>query len=87
MELPRKIIIVAALALVVGGCASLEDGYAARIGLMNPDYPLIPPTPTDETYAQGSVGQQYLEQYDKKFHEKDVLPAPAPDGVEEQEAP
>jgi hypothetical protein len=87
MRLAVGIVVAGALAVLFGCCASLEGEYEARIGLMNPDYPLIPPTPTDETYAQGSVGQQYLEQYDKKFHEKDVLSTPESDIVESQEAP
>jgi len=73
------------LVLSLAGCVSFQEGYTTRYGLTNPDYPPIPPTPTDETYTPGSVGQQYIEEYDKKYHEKEVLISPAPDSVEEQE--
>ena len=70
--------------LIGAGCATFEDGYATRFGLANPEYPVVPPAPTDETYSGGSVGQEYIEEYDKKYHEKAVLP-PAADAAEEPE--
>jgi len=57
------------------GCTIFRDGFATRFGLTNPEYPLVAPTPTDETYSGGAVGQQYMEEYDKKYHEKTVLPS------------
>jgi hypothetical protein len=76
---------VGVLLVLTAGCASLEDGYATRVGLTNPDYPLMPPTPTDESYPKGSVGQRYIEEYDKKYHEKEVLSSPEQTAPEEEE--
>ncbi|RJP22242.1 MAG: hypothetical protein C4520_08575 [Candidatus Abyssobacteria bacterium SURF_5] len=74
------------MAFLVVGCASLDEDYSTRFGLANPEYPLIPPTPTDEAYPKGSVGQQYIEEYDKKYHEEEVLPPLDSQEAAQQEA-
>lgn len=71
-------ILIAIVFLFPAGCAMFRDGFATRFGLANPEYPLVSPTPTDETYSGGNVGQQYIEDYDKKYHEKAVLPSSEP---------
>lgn len=81
----NRIICIGILLVAMAGCASLDEGYTTRYGLTNPESSLVPPTPTDETYQKGSVGQEYLEEYDKKYHEKDVL-SPAPGTSEENTA-
>ncbi len=70
--------IVAGLALLsVSGCASVQEGYTTRYGLTNPDYSLVSPTPADEAYPKNNVGQEYIEGYDRKYHEKGAVISPA----------
>jgi hypothetical protein len=79
-------ILIAIVFIFPAGCAMFRDGFTTRFGLANPEYPLVSPTPTDETYSGGAVGQQYIEEYDKKYHEKTVLPSsnePAPEERDE----
>ena len=66
-------IIAGLLLLLLVGCALFREEYTTRYGLTNPEYPLVPPTPTDEAHPKGSIGQQYIEEYDKKYHEKGAL--------------
>jgi hypothetical protein len=73
--------------LTAVGCASLDEGYTARYGLTNPENPPVHPDLMDETYGGGIVGQQEIEEYDKKYHEQDIFkPAPS-EPSQEQEQP
>jgi hypothetical protein len=73
--------------LTAVGCASLDEGYSARYGLTNTETPPVNPNLTDEMYGGGIVGQQQIEEYDKKYHEQDIFkPAPS-EPSEEQEQP
>lgn len=74
-----------ALALAAAGCASLREDYSARYGLTNPDNPMTRTTLSDETFNAGTVGEKYMEDYDKKYHEEDGFNStvPPPPDVEE----
>lgn len=82
--LARILVMVALLAMA--GCAALEEGYTARYGLANPDTRPVHPDIVDESQASGSIGQQYIEDYDKKYREKDIFDRPETEPLEEQEA-
>jgi len=62
--------------LVSVGCASVGEGYSARYGLTNPESPPAYRDLTDESYSTGVVGDRYIEEYDRKYREKDVLKTP-----------
>ena len=79
------ILCISGLLLTVG-CASFKDGYTARFGLANPDNPPIHPNPVDETYSGGTIGQQQIEEYDRKYHDKTILERERTEIVEEDEA-
>ena len=74
-----------ALALAAAGCASLGEDYSTRYGFTNPDNPLTRSTLSDETFRAGTVGEKYMEDYDKKYHEEDAFSStvPPPPVVEE----
>jgi hypothetical protein len=72
--------------LMTVGCASFEDGYATRFGLANPDNPPIHPNPVDESYSAGTIGQQQIEEYDRKYHDRTIFERGQPEIVEEAEA-
>ena len=71
------------LLLAAVGCASVSEGYTARYGLTNPESPSAYRNLTDEAPSSGVVGDQYVEEYEKKYREKDILRVPmeaAPEG-------
>lgn len=69
------------------GCASIEEGYSTHYGLTNPDVPPVNPDLTDESYRGGVVGQQEIEEYDKKYHDQETFTPPPSESSEEQEQP
>lgn len=73
--------------LMAVGCASIRDGYTARFGLANPDTPPIPPNPVDEAYSGGTIGQQHIEEYDKKYHDKAIFGHKETEIIEEETPP
>lgn len=74
-----------AMALVfVAGCSSLREDYITRYGLTNTANPAVSGAAADESYSAGVVGQQYIEEYDKKYHERHVLRESPPVSSEEQ---
>ncbi len=79
--------LVCALMLAATGCASLGQDYNARYGLTNPDNSPTRTTLSDETFSAGTVGQKYMEDYDKKYHEEDGISSSVPPApiVEENE--
>lgn len=75
------------LLLTAFGCASIGEGYTARYGLTNPESTSAYQDLTDEAYASDTVGDRYVEEYERKYHDKDIIKAPAPaapDGEEPQ---
>jgi hypothetical protein len=76
--------------LFMAGCSSVREEYTTRYGLSNTTNPATSQTAADESYPVGVVGQQYIEEYDKKYHEKHVLrespPVSSEEEAEQQEA-
>ncbi len=64
--------------LAATGCGSLGQEYDARYGFTNPDNPLMGETLSDETFGAGTVGEKYMEDYDKKYHEEDGFSSAVP---------
>ncbi len=73
------------MVLIAAGCAAFEQGYTTRYGLTNPDNPPIHPDLMDETQSSGTVGQQQIEGYEKKYREKSIFQTPEAESLEEQE--
>ena len=73
-----------ALALIVAGCVAFEEGYTTRYGLTNPDNPPIHPDLMDETQSSGTVGQQEIEGYEKKYREKNIFQTPEAESLKEE---
>ncbi|UCD56712.1 MAG: hypothetical protein JSV16_12905 [Candidatus Hydrogenedentota bacterium] len=71
--------------LMAAGCASIGEGYTTRYGLTNPDNPPVHPDLMDETYAGGIVGQRDINEYEKKYREKDIFRQTEPDLPEKQD--
>jgi hypothetical protein len=67
-----KIICVVAL-LTLAGCAALGEGYSARYGLTNTENPQATANPVDESFSGGTVGIHEIEDYEKKYRERNVL--------------
>lgn len=84
-----KLVLAALLVILpaAAGCASLGEGYTARYGLTNTETPPVSPNLTDEGYRGGVVGQQEIEEYDKKYHEQDIFRPAPPEPSEEEEQP
>jgi hypothetical protein len=78
-----RILCITALLMTVG-CTYFEGGYKTRVGLTNPDNPIIHPNVVDETYGGGTVGQREIEEYDKKYHDKNIFERSQPQVVEEE---
>ena len=70
--------------LMTAGCASFRDGYTTRFGLANPDTPPINPNPVDEAYPGGTIGQQHMEEYDKKYHDRAIFRPTGTEIIEEE---
>ena len=73
----RTVCIIALFMAV--GCSSIGEGYSAHYGLTNPESDPAYRNLTDEAFASGVVGDQYIEDYEKKYREKDVLKASEPE--------
>jgi hypothetical protein len=71
--------------LITAGCASLGEGYTAHYGLTNPESPPGSRDLTDEAYGSGIVGDQYIEEYEEKYRQKNVLKVIEPEGSEGEE--
>jgi hypothetical protein len=73
--------------LTAVSCASFREGYETRFGLANPDNPPIHPDPVDETYSAGTIGQQHIEEYDRKYHDKAIFDREKTEVLEEETTP
>lgn len=71
--------------LIMVGCASLGEGYTAHYGLTNPESPVGYRDLTDEAYGTGIVGDQYIEEYEEKYRQRNVLKVSEPEESEEEE--
>jgi len=59
--------------LTAAGCAGLDEGYTTHYGLTSTEQSSTLVNPVDETYIQGAVGIQEMEEYEEKYYRKDIL--------------
>jgi hypothetical protein len=80
----RVVWILSVICLVLAtGCSLLDEGCSATYGLTNPQYSAVAPNPGDESIAGGDLDQQSVEQFDKKYHERNIFKTPQPELIEE----